>query len=108
MSGLGRKRVSKWDSKEDTHHHHSSVNANSASYYRDKESEPVRFNAESNGEARTRSRVSQNNDNSYFSEQDGTRQQFVRRLVFTSYYRDSYLYVLQLLLLNVSLFLFSF
>ncbi|CAA0382887.1 unnamed protein product [Arabidopsis thaliana] len=79
MSGLGRKRVSKWDSKEDTHHHHSSVNANSASYYRDKESEPVRFNAESNGEARTRSRVSQNNDNSYFSEQDGTRQQFVRR-----------------------------
>ncbi|KAG7582455.1 Zinc finger CCCH-type [Arabidopsis suecica] len=79
MSGLGRKRLSKWDSKEDTHHHHSSVNANSGSYYRDKESEPVRFNAESNGEARTRGRVSQNNDNSYFSEQDDTRQQFFPR-----------------------------
>lgn len=95
MSGLGRKRVSKWDSKEDIHHHHSSVNANSGSYYRDKESEPVRFNAESNSsrrtaavddlhpsEARTRSRVSQNNDDSYYSEQDDTRQQFFHRLVF--------------------------
>lgn len=108
MSGLGRKRLSKWDSKEDTHHHHSTVNANSGSYYRDKESEPVRFNAETNGEARTRSRVSQNNDNSYFSEQDDTRQQFFPRLVFrvvTNRLRDSCLFVL-LFLLNVSFFLF--
>ncbi|KAL1221586.1 Zinc finger CCCH domain-containing protein 38 [Cardamine amara subsp. amara] len=80
MSGLGRKRVSKWDSKEDTHpHHHSSINETSDAYYRDKEPEPVRFNAESNGEARTRSRVSQNNDNSYYSEHDETRQQFLHR-----------------------------
>ncbi|XP_010487786.1 PREDICTED: zinc finger CCCH domain-containing protein 38-like [Camelina sativa] len=92
MSGLERTRVSKRGSKEETHHDHSSLNANSASYYRDKESEPVRFNAESNGcrrsaavnnqhpgQARTRSIVSQNNDNSYYSEQDDTRQQFFPR-----------------------------
>lgn len=95
MSGSGRKRVSKWDSKEDTHHHHSSANTKSGSYYRDEDPEPVRFNAESNGsrrsvaaedqhsgEGRTRSRVAQNNDNSYYSEQDETRQQFFHRLVF--------------------------
>lgn len=81
MSGLGRKRVSKWDSKEDTHPHHSSINANTGAYYRDREPEPVRFNADSNGKARTRSRVSQNNDNSYCSEHDETRQQFFHRLV---------------------------
>lgn len=111
MSGSGRKSVSKWDSKEDAHYHHSSVNVKSGSYYRDKEPEPVRFNAESNGsrrsaaaedqhpgEARIRSRVSENNDNSYYSEQDETRQQFFRRLVFELLQlvksRDSYLFVL--------------
>ncbi|CAN8270261.1 unnamed protein product [Cochlearia groenlandica] len=99
MSGPVRKRVSKWDSNEDTHHnHHSSLNTKSDTYYRDKDPEPVGFNVESttNGsrrrstaaadeqqqhhsEARTRSRVSQDNDNRYYSEQDETRQQFFRR-----------------------------
>ncbi|XP_010465975.1 PREDICTED: zinc finger CCCH domain-containing protein 38-like [Camelina sativa] len=86
MSGLERTCVSKRGSKEETHHHHPSLNANSSSYNHDKESE---FNAESNGcrrsddhhpgEARTRSRVSHNNENSYYSEQDDTRQQFFPR-----------------------------
>ncbi|EOA30000.1 hypothetical protein CARUB_v10013105mg [Capsella rubella] len=92
MSGLGRTHVSNWDSKEDSHHHHSSLTASSGAYYRDKESEPVRFNSESNGsrrsgaetnqhpgEARSRSIVSQSNDNSYDSERDDTRQQIFPR-----------------------------
>lgn len=101
MSGSGRKHVSKWDSKEDTHHHHPSVDVTSGSHYRDKDPQPVLFNAGRNanasrrssedqhsGQARTRSRVSQNNDNSYYSEQDETRQQFSHRSDSRSYSRS--------------------
>ncbi|KAH0943427.1 hypothetical protein HID58_003064, partial [Brassica napus] len=101
MSGLGRKHVSKWDSKEDTHHHHPSVDVTSGSHYRDKDPQPVLFNAGSNAnasrrssedqhssQARTRGRVSQNNDNSYYSEQDETRQQFSHRSDSRSYSRS--------------------
>ncbi|KAG2317637.1 hypothetical protein Bca4012_068543 [Brassica carinata] len=97
MSGSGRKHVSKWDLKEDAL---PSVDVNSDSHHRDKEAEPVRFNADSNAsrrseedhqhsrQARTRSRVSQNNDNSYYSEQDEARQQFSRRSDSRSYSRS--------------------
>uniref|UniRef100_A0A1J3DQG2 Zinc finger CCCH domain-containing protein 38 n=1 Tax=Noccaea caerulescens TaxID=107243 RepID=A0A1J3DQG2_NOCCA len=94
MSGWGTKNDTKWDSKEDTrHHHHSSVNARPASYYRDKEPpETAWFNAGSNGsrrsaaaddqhsgETRSRSRVAQSNDDNYYSEPDETRQPFLHR-----------------------------
>lgn len=95
MSGSGRKHVSKWDySKEDTHHQ-PSIDENSGSHYRDKDpSHHVLFNADSKASRRSeedhqhsrqdraRSRVSQNNDNSYYPKQDETWQQFSHRLVF--------------------------
>ncbi|KAJ4868071.1 Zinc finger CCCH domain-containing protein 38 [Raphanus sativus] len=92
MSGSGRKHVSKWDhSKEDTHHP-GSIDENSGSHYRDKDPpHHVLFNADSNASRRSeedhqhsrqdraRSRVSQNNDNSYYPKQDETRQHFSHR-----------------------------
>ncbi|XP_022550906.2 zinc finger CCCH domain-containing protein 38 [Brassica napus] len=101
MSGSGRKHVSKWDSKEEDTHHHPSVDVTSGSHYRDKDPQPVLFNADSNanasrrsvndqhsGQARTRSRASQNNDNSYYFEQDETRQQLSHRSDSRSYSRS--------------------
>ncbi|KAF8100190.1 hypothetical protein N665_0229s0020 [Sinapis alba] len=96
MSGSGRKHVSKWDFKEDTH---PNIDVNSGSHHRDKEAEPVRFNADSNasmrsvdnqhsGQARTRSRALQHNNNNYYSEHDETRQQFSHRSDSRSYSRS--------------------
>lgn len=118
MSGSGRKHVSKWDSKEEDTHHHPSVDVTSGSHYRDKDPQPVLFNADSNanasrrsvndqhsGQARTRSRASQNNDNSYYFEQDETRQQLSHRLVFrvvTTSKRFLFIFVLHFLLFSSS------
>lgn len=101
MSGSGRKHVSKWDySKEDTHHQ-PSIDENSGSHYRDKDpSHHVLFNADSKASRRSeedhqhsrqdraRSRVSQNNDNSYYPKQDETWQQFSHRSDSRSYSRS--------------------
>lgn len=102
MSGSGRKRVSKWDNKEEDTQHLSGNDyiGKSGSYFREKDPEHARFYPEGNddeqhlksrqhsGEAwPTRSRISHEDDDAmmdYYdprksSEQDESRQQYFRQ-----------------------------